>query len=70
MAGSSPDWRMRSPSVDGRDNTTRPSEDLRAQVAMVQPAGSHAVADYQSVGGIVEGRSKRSIRSGAWLGRP
>ena len=41
--------------------TTQPgwSEGLRAQVAMVQPAGSHAVADYQSVGGIVEGRSKR-----------
>ena len=24
MAGSSPDWRMRSPSIDGRDNTARP----------------------------------------------
>ena len=43
--------------------TTQPgrSEDLRAQVAMVQPAGTHTEADYQSVGGIVEGRSKRGI---------
>ena len=52
--------------------TTQPgwSEGLRAQVAMVQPVGTHTEADYQSVGGIVEGRSKRGICSGVWLGQP
>ena len=52
--------------------TTQPgqSEDLWAQVAMVQPTFPHTVADDQSVGGVVEGRSKRSIRSGAWRGQP
>ena len=52
--------------------TTQPgrSEDLWAQGAMVQPTSPHTVAEDQSVGGIVEGRSKRSIRPGAWLGRP
>ena len=52
--------------------TTQPgrSEDLWAQVAMVQPTSPHTAAEDQPVGGIVEGRSKRSIRSGAWLGRP
>ena len=43
--------------------TTQPgrSEDLWAQVAMVQPTSPHTVAEDQSVAGIVEGRSKRSI---------
>ena len=47
--------------------TTQPgwSEGLRAQVAMVQPVGTHTEADYQSVGGIVEGRSKRGGRGGS-----
>ena len=45
------------------------SEDLWAQVAMVQPTSPHTVAEDQSVGGIVEGRSKRSIRPGhGWVG--
>ena len=50
--------------------TTQPgrSEDLWAQVAMVQPTSPHTVAEDQSVGGIVEGRSKRSIRPGGMAG--
>ena len=50
--------------------TTQPgrSEGLRAQVAMLQPMAPHTEADYQSVGGIVEGRSKRSIRIGGMAG--
>ena len=52
--------------------TTQPgrSEGLRAQVAMLQPMAPHAEAEYPSVGGIVEGRSKRGIRSGVWLDLP
>jgi len=30
----------------------------------------YAVTDDQSVGGTVEGRSKRGARSGVWLGQP
>jgi len=55
-----------------RGGTTQPvlSEDLRAQVAMLRPTAPHTEAEHQSVDGIVEGWSKRSIRSGAWRGQP
>ena len=35
---------------------------------MLQPMTPHAEAEYPSVGGIVEGRNKRGIRSGyGWI---
>ena len=68
MKRRSPDCRMRPTSGDGRDNITR--QERGAQVAMLQPMAPHAEAEYPSVGGIVEGRSKRGIRSGVWLDLP
>ena len=50
--------------------TTQPgqSEDLWAQVAMVQPTFPHTVAEDQSVGGVVEGRSKTQYPIGGMAG--
>jgi len=51
--------------------TTQPgrSEGLWAQVAMLQPAVSHTEVKHQPARGIVEGRSKRSVRLGVWRDR-
>ena len=65
MTRRSSDWRMRPISVDGRDNTTRLERGP-------QGTGGDAAADgsahgggnhHQFGGGIIVGRSKRSIRS-------
>ena len=49
-------------SVDGRDNTTRLERGPQGSGGDGAAGGyAHSMADYQSVGGIVEGRSKRGI---------
>ena len=69
MAGSSPDWRMRSPSDDERDNTTRSERGpLGAGGEDVAGGGRTQGRSSSAAGVVVYGRSKRGIRAWAWRG--
>ena len=71
MAGSSPDWRMRSPSDEDRDNTTRSERGpLGAGGNDVAGGGRTQRRISSAAGVVVYGQSKRGTRAGAWRGWP
>ena len=55
-----------------RSGTTEPgrSEDLWAQVAATQAGGRTQRRNSPAAGGVVDGRSQRGTRAGAWQGWP
>ena len=70
MAGSSPHWRMRSPSDDERDNTTRSERGPLGAGGEDIARGRTQGRSSSAAGVVVYGRSKRGIRTGAWQGWP
>ena len=67
---SSPDWRMRSPSEEGRDNTTRPERGPLGSGGGVEAGDRTLRRIARTETDAAEGGSKRGSRPEVWQGRP